>query len=160
MKVTSIESRRLHRLIRKEFSRCLVLDCRPYLPFSASSVRGSINVNLNSVLLRRAQGGAAPLHFVVPEEGARCRLRDGQVSVVVVLDERSQRWQKLKKESPAHIVINTLSNLPGAPRICFLKGECPGGIYYYLPRRLYYLPRRGGSTTYRGSQPYRGILYQ
>ncbi|KAM5132543.1 dual specificity protein phosphatase 5 [Mantella aurantiaca] len=122
MKVTSIESRRLYRLMRKEFSRCLVLDCRPYLPFTASSVRGSINVNLNSVLLRRARGGAAPLHFVVPEEGARGRLRDGQVSVVVVLDERSQRWQKLKKESPAHIVITTLSSLPGGPRICFLKG--------------------------------------
>ncbi|XP_018418073.1 PREDICTED: dual specificity protein phosphatase 5 [Nanorana parkeri] len=132
MKVTSIESRRLHRLIRKEFSRCLVLDCRPYLPFSSSSVQGSINVNLNSVLLRRARGGAAPLHFVVPEEGARCRLRDGQVSVVVVLDERSQRWQKLKKESPAHIVINTLSSLPGGPH-CYLWGNnnvfCPAGGY-------------------------------
>ncbi|XP_075071812.1 dual specificity protein phosphatase 5 [Mixophyes fleayi] len=122
MKVTSIESRRLHRLLRKDCTRCLVLDCRPYLPFSASSVRGSINVNLNSVLLRRARGGAAPLHFVVPEEEARCRLRDGQVSVVVVLDERSQRWQKLKKESSAQIVINTLITLPAGPRICFLKG--------------------------------------
>lgn len=122
MKVTSIESRRLHRFLRKEFSRCLVLDCRPYLPFSSSSVRGSINVNLNSVLLRRARGGAAPLHFVVPEETARCRLKDGQVSVVVVLDEHSQRWQKLKKESAAHIVINTLISLPAGPRVCFLKG--------------------------------------
>ncbi|KAG8551337.1 hypothetical protein GDO81_004066 [Engystomops pustulosus] len=126
MKVTSIESRRLQRLLRKEFSRCLVLDCRPYLPFSASSVRGSINVHLNSVLLRRARGGAAPLHLVVPEEAARCRLRDGQVSVVVVLDERSHRWQKLKKDSAAHIVLNTLHSavhsLPCRPRLCFLKG--------------------------------------
>ncbi|MEE6486936.1 hypothetical protein FKM82_014733 [Ascaphus truei] len=122
MKVTSVECRRLHKLMRKEFSRCLVLDCRPYLPFSASSVRGSLNVNLNSVVLRRARGGAAPLHFVVPEEGARGRLRDGEVSVVVVLDERSPRWQKLKKESTAQIVINTLGNLPSGPKICFLKG--------------------------------------
>ncbi|XP_063818706.1 dual specificity protein phosphatase 5 [Pseudophryne corroboree] len=122
MKVTSIDSGRLRRLLRKDCARCLLLDCRPYLPFSASSVCGSINVLLNSVLLRRAQGGAAPLHFVVPEEGARCRLRDGQVSVVVVLDERSQRWQKLKKESPAQVVLNTLSSLPGGPRVCFLRG--------------------------------------
>ncbi|XP_053548728.1 dual specificity protein phosphatase 5 [Bombina bombina] len=122
MKVTSIECRRLYKLLRKELSRCLVLDCRPYLPFSSSSVRGSLNVNLNSVVLRRARDGAAPLHFVVPEEAARVRLRDGQVSVVVVLDERSQRWQKLKKESTAQIVLNTLGSLPSGPKICFLKG--------------------------------------
>ncbi|KAM4703462.1 dual specificity protein phosphatase 5 [Rhinophrynus dorsalis] len=122
MKVTSIECRRLHKLMRKEFPRCLVLDCRPYLPFSESSVRGSLNVNINSVVLRRARGGLAPLHFVVPEEGARGRLRDGLVSVVVVLDERSQRWQKLKKESTAQVVLNTLSSLPNGPKICFLKG--------------------------------------
>ncbi|KAE8589335.1 hypothetical protein XENTR_v10017532 [Xenopus tropicalis] len=122
MKVSAIESRRLHRLLRSDSPRCLVLDCRPYLPFSASSVRGSLNVNLNSVVLRRVRGGPAPLHFVVPEEGARARLRDGQVSVLVVLDERSQRWQKLKKESTARIVLNTLGSLPLGPRICFLKG--------------------------------------
>ncbi|OCT71244.1 dual specificity protein phosphatase 5 [Xenopus laevis] len=122
MKVTSIDSRRLHRLLRKDFSRCLVLDCRPYLPFSASSVRGSLNVNLNSVVLRRVRGGSAPLHFVVPEEEARTRLREGRVSVLVVVDERSHMWQKLKKEATARIVLNTLGSLPSGPRICFLKG--------------------------------------
>ncbi|XP_068114096.1 dual specificity protein phosphatase 5 [Hyperolius riggenbachi] len=121
MKVTSIESRRLQRLLRSP--RCLVLDCRPYLPFTASSVRGSLNVCLNSVLLRRhARGAATPLQHLVPDESARCRLRDGHISLVVVLDERSQRWQKLKKDSPVYIAISTLSGLPAAPRICFLRG--------------------------------------
>ncbi|NP_001086323.1 dual specificity phosphatase 5 S homeolog [Xenopus laevis] len=122
MKVTSIDSRRLHRLLRKHLSRCLVLDCRPYLLFSSSSVRGSLNVNLNSVVLRRFRGGSAPLHFVVPEEEARTRLREGHVSVLVVVDERSPVWQKLKKEATARIVLNTLGSLPSGPRVCFLKG--------------------------------------
>uniref|UniRef100_A0A8C5R7R8 Dual specificity protein phosphatase n=1 Tax=Leptobrachium leishanense TaxID=445787 RepID=A0A8C5R7R8_9ANUR len=122
MKVTSIESRLLHKLLRKDSSRCLLLDCRPYLPFCGSSVRGSLNVNLNSVLLRRSRGGAAPLHFVVPDEGARGRLLGGQIPVIVVLDEKSPRWKKLKKDSAVHIALNTLGGLPGGPKICFLKG--------------------------------------
>ncbi|XP_077629627.1 dual specificity protein phosphatase 2 [Crocuta crocuta] len=36
----------------REAERTLLLDCRPYLAFAASSVRGSLNVNLNSVVLR------------------------------------------------------------------------------------------------------------
>ncbi|KAM9326231.1 dual specificity protein phosphatase 5 [Gastrophryne carolinensis] len=123
MKVTSIESRRLQRLLCKESSRCLVLDCRPYLPFSASNVRGSINVALNSVLLRRSRGEPAPINLVVPEEAARRRLRDGQISVVVVLDERSRRWQKLGEESPARAALRALCALSGPPiRLCFLRG--------------------------------------
>ncbi|NXC54477.1 DUS5 phosphatase, partial [Aleadryas rufinucha] len=65
MKVTSLDCRQLRKLLRKEPSRCLVLDCRPYLSYSASCLRGSLNVNLNSVVMRRARGGAVPLHFVV-----------------------------------------------------------------------------------------------
>ncbi|KAM8924513.1 dual specificity protein phosphatase 5 [Pelodytes ibericus] len=123
MKVTSIECNLLLKLLRKESPRCLVLDCRPYLSFSSSNIRGSLNVNLNSVLLRRARTtGMAPLHCVVPEEGARARLLDGQVSLIVILDERSQRWQKLKRESTAQIVLNTLGSLTPGPKICFLKG--------------------------------------
>ncbi|NWU49169.1 DUS5 phosphatase, partial [Dromas ardeola] len=65
MRVTSLDCRQLRKLLRKEPSRCLVLDCRPYLSYSASCLRGSLNVNLNSVVMRRARGGAVPLHFVV-----------------------------------------------------------------------------------------------
>ncbi|KGL74675.1 Dual specificity protein phosphatase 5 [Tinamus guttatus] len=64
MKVTSLDCRQLRKLLRKEPSRCLVLDCRPYLSYSASCLRGSLNVNLNSVVMRRARGGAA--HRVLP----------------------------------------------------------------------------------------------
>ncbi|XP_010227090.1 PREDICTED: dual specificity protein phosphatase 5 [Tinamus guttatus] len=66
MKVTSLDCRQLRKLLRKEPSRCLVLDCRPYLSYSASCLRGSLNVNLNSVVMRRARGNFwkhKPLYF-------------------------------------------------------------------------------------------------
>ncbi|XP_061492020.1 dual specificity protein phosphatase 5 [Rhineura floridana] len=140
MKVTALDSRQLKQLLRKEPARCLVLDCRPYLSYSASCLRGSLNVNLNSVVIRRAHGRPVPLHFVVPDETARGRLllppacpeeRDEGDAVpsrlltaVIVLDQNTRHWRKLKKESTAQIVLNTLlASLPetGA-RVCFLKG--------------------------------------
>lgn len=138
MKVTSLDCRQLRKLLRKEPSRCLVLDCRPYLSYSASCLRGSLNVNLNSVVMRRARGGAVPLHFVVPDAAARARLLlgggegpagPGRLAAVVVLDQGTGHWQKLKKDSTAQIVLNALlSSLPEAgARVCFLKGERVGG---------------------------------
>nr|XP_056705836.1 dual specificity protein phosphatase 5 [Euleptes europaea] len=145
MKVTSLDPRQLKPLLRTEAARCLVLDCRPYLSYSASCLRGSLNVNLNSVVLRRARGRPVPLHFVVPDEAARGRLlllpparpaerdgggeRDGgppppRLTAVVVLDQNTRSWRKLKKESTAQIVLNTLlASLPEAgARVCFLRG--------------------------------------
>uniref|UniRef100_A0ACB8F9L3 Dual specificity protein phosphatase 5 n=1 Tax=Sphaerodactylus townsendi TaxID=933632 RepID=A0ACB8F9L3_9SAUR len=139
MKVTSLDSRQLKLLLRKEPAGCLVLDCRPYLSYSASCLRGSLNVNLNSVVIRRARGRPVPLHFVVPDETARGRLlpppprpdeREGdggppvRLAAVVVLDQDTRHWRKLKKESTAQIVLNTLlASLPEAgTRVCFLKG--------------------------------------
>lgn len=137
MKVTSLDCRQLRKLLRKEPSRCLVLDCRPYLSYSASCLRGSLNVNLNSVVMRRARGGAVPLHFVVPDAAARSRLLLGsegaagaaRLAAVVVLDQGTGHWQKLKKDSTAQIVLNALlSSLPEAgARVCFLKGEGAAG---------------------------------
>ncbi|XP_003218549.1 dual specificity protein phosphatase 5 [Anolis carolinensis] len=142
MKVTALSSRQLRRLVRKEAARCLVLDCRPYLSFAASCLRGSLNVNLNSVVLRRARGGAVPLHFAVPDEAARGRLLLGReaeeeeeedeaaaaqaqrLKAVVVLDQGTRHWRKLKGGSTAQIVLNTLLAAlpePGA-KVCFLKG--------------------------------------
>lgn len=133
MKVTSLDCRQLRKILRKEPSRCLVLDCRPYLSYSASCLRGSLNVNLNSVVMRRARGGAVPLHFVVPDAAARARLLlsgegaagSARLAAVVVLDQDTGHWQKLKKDSTAQIVLNALlSSLPEAgARVCFLKGK-------------------------------------
>ncbi|XP_028651675.1 dual specificity protein phosphatase 5 [Erpetoichthys calabaricus] len=122
MKVSSIECQRLKKLIRKGSGSCLIVDCRPYFSFSASSIRGSLNVNLNSVVVRRARGGPVPIQFVIPDPGAQCRLRDGVISLVVAVDDRTPHWQKIKKDSAAQIVISTLLDVSSGAKICFLKG--------------------------------------
>lgn len=128
MKVTALDGRQLRKMLRKEAAaRCVVLDCRPYLAFAASSVRGSLNVNLNSVVLRRARGGAVSARYVLPDEAARARLLQeggGGVAAVVVLDQGSRHWQKLREESAARVVLTSLlACLPAGPRVYFLKGE-------------------------------------
>ncbi|XP_061130799.1 dual specificity protein phosphatase 5 [Syngnathus typhle] len=122
MKVSSIDGRHLRRIIRKERGSCLIVDCRPYLSFTNSSINGSVNVNLNSVVVRRSRGGPVPLQFVIPDEKALLRLREGSISAVVALDDRTSHWQKLKKDSVAQIVINTLTHVASGTKICFLKG--------------------------------------
>ncbi|XP_063054520.1 dual specificity protein phosphatase 5 [Engraulis encrasicolus] len=120
MRVSSIDCRRLRKIIRKECGSCLIVDCRPYFSFSNSNITGSFNVNLNSVVVRRSRGGPVPLQFVIPDEKALYRLREGSISAVVALDDRTPHFQKLRKDSVAQIVINTLT--ASGANICFLKG--------------------------------------
>ncbi|XP_067114887.1 dual specificity protein phosphatase 5 [Osmerus mordax] len=122
MKISSIDCRRLKKIIRKECGSCLIVDCRPYFSFSNSNIKGSVNVNLNSVVVRRSRGGPVPLQFVIPDEKALLRLREGSISAVVAVDDRTPHLQKLKKDSIAQIVINSLSHLASGANICFLKG--------------------------------------
>lgn len=122
MKVSSIDCRRLKRVIRKECGSFLIVDCRPYFEFTNSSISGSVNVNLNSVVVRRCREGLVPAQFVIPDEGSLLRLRKGSISTVIALDDRTPHWQKLKKDSIAQLVINTLSHIASGANICFLKG--------------------------------------
>ncbi|KAA8578564.1 dual specificity protein phosphatase 5 [Etheostoma spectabile] len=122
MKISSIDCRHLRKIIRKECGSCLIVDCRPYLSFTNSSIKGSVNVNLNSVVVRRSRGGLVPLQFVIPDERSLLRLREGSISAIIVLDDRTSHWQKLKKDSVAQIVINTLSHQASGANVCFLKG--------------------------------------
>ncbi|XP_068178355.1 dual specificity protein phosphatase 5 isoform X2 [Antennarius striatus] len=122
MKVSSIDCRRLRKIISKEYGSCLIVDCRPYFSFTNSNIKGSVNVNLNSVVIRRSRGGPVPLQFVIPDERALFRLREGRISAIVALDDRTSHWQKLKTNSVAQIVINTLSHLANGTNVCFLKG--------------------------------------
>lgn len=134
MKVSSVDCRRLRKIIRKESGSCLIVDCRPYLSFTNSNIRGSVNVNLNSVVVRRSRGGPVPLHFVIPDESSLLRLREGSISAIVALDDRTSHWQKLKKDSVAQIVINTLAHLASGTNIFFLKGESFVTYYTVIQR--------------------------
>lgn len=129
MRVSSIDCRRLRKIIRKEFGSCLIVDCRPYFSFSNSNIKGSVNVNLNSVVVRRSRGGPVPLQFVIPDEKALYRLREGSISAVVALDDGTPHFQKLRKDSAAQIVINTLS--ASGANICFLKGKSLNFQFYF-----------------------------
>lgn len=73
-----------------------------------------------------------PLQFVIPDERALFRLREGSISAIVALDDRTSHWQKLKKDSVAQIVINTLSHLASGANICFLKGERFGKFNFLI----------------------------
>lgn len=170
MKVTSLDGRQLRKMLRKEAAaRCVVLDCRPYLAFAASSVRGSLNVNLNSVVLRRARGGAVSARYVLPDEAARARLLQeggGGVAAVVVLDQGSRHWQKLREESAARVVLTSLlACLPAGPRVYFLKGERIGAADSLSPTTNLPPRRRvrgsGGPLLVRGAvfDPGPGSLY-
>lgn len=132
MKVSSIDSRHLRKILRKECGKCLILDCRPYLSYASSCVRGSVNVNLNSVVVRRARGAPVPLRFVVPDEQALFRLREGGVAVVVALDECTPHLHKLKKDSVARLAIHSLAHLASCANICFLKGEQLNSLHTVL----------------------------
>jgi len=64
--------------------RCLLLDCRSFLAFSSSHIRGSLNVHSNPILLRRRVRrhhgpgpGLLPLSQLVPSADARARLQAG-----------------------------------------------------------------------------------
>ncbi|XP_072095944.1 dual specificity protein phosphatase 5 isoform X2 [Mobula birostris] len=122
MTVSAIDSQRLNKVLRKQRGRNLILDCRPFLSFAASHVRGSHSVNLNSVVVRRSKGGPVPLQFIIPDEKARARLREGRVSTVVILDERTSQKQRLSKDSTAQNVLNTLTAVISTAKIYFLKG--------------------------------------
>ena len=110
-------------MIRKECGNCLIVDCRTYFSFLDSSIKGSVNANLNSVILRRSRGGPVPLKYIIPDEKTQSRLREGGTSTVVVLDNSTIHWQKVKKDSVAQIVISTFAHLASGAKICFLKGK-------------------------------------
>ncbi|XP_072882955.1 dual specificity protein phosphatase 5 [Hemitrygon akajei] len=122
MTVSAIDSQRLNKVLRKQRGRNLILDCRPFLSFAASHVHGSHSVNLNSVVVRRSKGGPIPLQFIIPDEKARARFREGRVSTVVILDERTSQKQRLSKDSTAQNVLNTLTAVISTAKIYFLKG--------------------------------------
>lgn len=78
-----------------------------------------------------------PLQFVIPDEKALFRLREGSISAIVAVDDRTSHWQKLKKDSVAQIVINTLSHLACGANICFLKGETSGKLNCLIHKDLF-----------------------
>ncbi|MGH0136828.1 UNVERIFIED_CONTAM: hypothetical protein FKN15_019820 [Acipenser sinensis] len=111
---------------RDEFSSSngsLVLDCRPFLSYSRVHVKGSRSVNWNSMLRRRSKSSTVSLEWLVPDRALLARLRGGELSSVVVLDEESRSVADLKADSLASMLLNALASevQPEKTQICFLQ---------------------------------------
>ncbi|KAJ3604953.1 hypothetical protein NHX12_027004 [Muraenolepis orangiensis] len=115
----------LKRLLKDddEGGKCLLLDCRSFLAFSAGHVRGAVNARCNSIVRRRAKGSALSLERVLAgDEEARARLRAGLYSAVVLYDERTADVGSVREDSTLTLVLNALcTDAPGA-QMFLLKG--------------------------------------
>lgn len=101
---------------------CVLLDCRPFLDFSLTHICESRNVNWNSMLRRRSKGSVVALEWLLPDKALLGRLRLGEFSPVVVVDERSRCMAELKTDSVAQMLLTALHNEVQA-QVCFLQGN-------------------------------------
>lgn len=104
-------------------SKCLLLDCRPFLAHSAGYIRGSVNVRCNTIVRRRAKGSVSLEQILPAEEEVRARLRSGLYSAVIVYDERSPRAESLREDSTVSLVVQALRRNAERTDICLLKGK-------------------------------------
>ncbi|XP_026883765.2 dual specificity protein phosphatase 2 [Electrophorus electricus] len=113
--------------------RCVVLDCRPFLGFSRAHIRDSHNVNWNSMLRRRSKSSVVCLEWLVADKSLLGRLRSGDFSPIVVLDDKSRSVGELKSESLACLLISALhlEVQSATTQICFLQGGFDGFLAAY-----------------------------
>ncbi|XP_034398565.1 dual specificity protein phosphatase 2 [Cyclopterus lumpus] len=103
----------------------VVLDCRPFLDFTFAHICESRNVNWNSVLRRRSKSAVVALEWLVPDKALLGRLRRGEFSPVVVVDESCRSVAELKAESVGQMLLTALQN-EVQTQICFLQGGFEG----------------------------------
>nr|XP_032808061.1 dual specificity protein phosphatase 1 [Petromyzon marinus] len=128
-------------------SRYLLLDCRSFLAYSASHVRGSLNVHTNPILLRRRRRGiratnvptsagqaevqaaesvattwTLPLAQLLPSAEARARLQAGLYAAVVLVDERTRELSALRADSTLAMVALALGRETRGTPVYFLRG--------------------------------------
>lgn len=117
-----ITGNELVHILRTPRDQYMVLDCRPFLDFSLAHICDSRNVNWNSMLRRRSKSSVVALEWLIPDKALLGRLRRGEFSLVVVVDERSASAAELKAESVAQMLLTALLN-EVQTQICFLRGN-------------------------------------
>lgn len=100
----------------------VVLDCRPFLDFAFAHICESRNVNWNSMMRRRSKSSAVALEWLIPDKALLGRLRRGDFSPVVVVDESSRSVAELRPESVGQMLLTALRN-EVQTQICFLQGN-------------------------------------
>uniref|UniRef100_A0A3Q4BZK1 Dual specificity protein phosphatase n=1 Tax=Mola mola TaxID=94237 RepID=A0A3Q4BZK1_MOLML len=120
----------LKRLLKDDGAKCLLLDCRSFLAFSAGHIRGAVNARCNTIVRRRAKGSALSLEQILAgDEEARGRLRSGMYSAAVLYDERTPDSDTVKEDSTLTVVLNACCrSLARSPRASLVPPVCvPGG---------------------------------
>ncbi|KAM3868017.1 dual specificity protein phosphatase 2 [Diretmus argenteus] len=107
---------------------CAVLDCRPFLAFTWAHIGESRNINWNSMLRRRSKSSVVCLEWLIPDKALLGRLRRGDFSPVVVVDESSGSVASLKGGSLARMLLSALQTeiQANSVQICFLQGGFEG----------------------------------
>lgn len=114
----------LKRLLKDDSAKCLVLDCRSFLAFSAGHIRGAVNARCNTIVRRRAKGSVLSLDQILAgDEDVRGRLRCGMYSAVVLYDERTQDSEAVKEDSILTLVLNALCRDSSGTNMYLLKGK-------------------------------------
>uniref|UniRef100_A0AAQ5Y1E3 Dual specificity protein phosphatase n=1 Tax=Amphiprion ocellaris TaxID=80972 RepID=A0AAQ5Y1E3_AMPOC len=112
----------LKRLLKDDSAKCLLLDCRSFLAFSAGHIRGAVNARCNTIVRRRAKGSVLSLDQVLAgDEEVRGRLRSGMYSAVVLYDERTPDSEAVKEDSTLNVVLNALCRDSSGSDIYLLK---------------------------------------
>uniref|UniRef100_A0A3P9GX58 Dual specificity protein phosphatase n=1 Tax=Oryzias latipes TaxID=8090 RepID=A0A3P9GX58_ORYLA len=113
----------LKRLLKDDSAKCLLLDCRSFLAYSAGHIRGAVNARCNTIVRRRAKGSALSLDQILAgDDEVRSRLRSGMYSAVVVYDERTPDTEAVKEDSTMMLVLNALFRDSLGTRTYLLKG--------------------------------------
>ncbi|XP_069754879.1 dual specificity protein phosphatase 1 [Narcine bancroftii] len=121
MEISSVNNETLGHFLKEDASKCLLLDCRSFFAFNASHIVNSINVRFSTIVKRRAKGTMG-LEHLVPNEECRTRLIAGRYTAVVIFDEKTCEFDRLKKDSPVLLAVNTLCRESYGASIAFLRG--------------------------------------
>ncbi|KAJ8393965.1 hypothetical protein AAFF_G00054980 [Aldrovandia affinis] len=112
----------LKRLLKDDSGKCLVLDCRSFLAFSAGHIRGSVNIRCNTIVRRRAKGFVSLDQILSSDEEVKARFKSGLYSAVILYDERTPDADKIKEDSTVTLVLNALYRDTFGTEIYLLKG--------------------------------------
>lgn len=113
----------LKRLMKDDSAKCLVLDCRSFLAFSAGHIRGAVNIRCNTIVRRRAKGSVSLDQILSGDDEARARLKAGLYSAVILYDERTSDTNTIKDDSTITLVHNALCRDIFRTEIFLLKGK-------------------------------------
>lgn len=113
----------LKRLMKDDSAKCLLLDCRSFLAFSAGHLRGAVNIRCNTIVRRRAKGSVSLDQILSGDDEARARLKSGLYSAVILYDERTSDTNNMKEDSTITLVHNALCRDTFRTEVYLLKGK-------------------------------------